>query len=67
MKTITLNTATADNSNARRDAGETLTIGDAPDAIALARAEALVEAASATVLEQAEAETAPAKPAKKAD
>ena len=47
MKAIRLHTATADNGGARRDAGETLTIGDEAGEIALSRAEALVAAGSA--------------------
>lgn len=47
MKAILLQTPTADNSGARRDAGEQLTIGDAGEELTLARAEALVAAYSA--------------------
>lgn len=72
MKTIILNTPTVDNGGARRDAGETLTVGEEASEIALDRAQALVAASSATdpaapptaaLLEPKPAE----KPAKKAD
>lgn len=47
MKTILLHTPCADNSGHRRDAGETLVVGEEADAIAAPRAAALVEAGSA--------------------
>lgn len=61
MKTILLHTATTDNGGTRRDAGETLTVGEAEGEIALDRAKALVDALAAI-------DTSPVeKPAKKAD
>lgn len=47
MKAITLHTAAIDNAGTRRDAGETLAIGEADDEIAIEAAKALVDAASA--------------------
>jgi hypothetical protein len=61
MKAILLNTPAIDNGGARRDAGETLTIGEEAGDIVLDRAEALVAASSAVD------ETPAEKPSKKAD
>lgn len=47
MTTIILHTACADNAGQRREAGEALAIGPAPDEIAPERAQALLEACSA--------------------
>lgn len=47
MKAILLQTPVGDNGGARRDAGETLSIGVKPDQITLARAEVLVAVFSA--------------------
>ena len=47
MKAITLHTPMPDNGGTRRDAGETLVIGDGGDEIALELAQALVDAGSA--------------------
>lgn len=47
MKAITLHTPLPDNGGARRDAGETLTIGEAADEMTLELAQALVAASSA--------------------
>lgn len=73
MKTILLHTAATDNGGTRRDAGETLTIGDEEGEIALDRAKALVASLGAVDAESPsptasllEAEK-PAKPTKKPD
>jgi hypothetical protein len=47
MKAIILHTAAIDNSGARRDAGETLTVGDGAAEITLEFAKALIDASSA--------------------
>lgn len=47
MKALLLNTAVCDNGGARRDAGESLTIGTKPDQIASDRAKALVASGAA--------------------
>lgn len=72
MKAILLHTAATDNGGTRRDAGETLTVGVAPDEIALDRAQALVDTIGANDMTSPsptaallEAETPPAKPTKK--
>lgn len=73
MKTILLRTSAADNSGIRRDGGETLTIGSGDSEITLEGATALVEGhcaidvSSSPTASLPEADTPPAKPAKKAD
>ena len=54
MKAILLHTAFADNGGTRRDAGETVTVGEAEGDIVIEFAQALVDAGSAI-------EAAPAK------
>ena len=63
MKTILLHTAVTDNGGARRDAGETLTIGKDAGQITPERAKALVEALGAVDLAKAPAVAAPETPA----
>lgn len=47
MKAIVLHTAAIDNGGTRRDAGETLTVGDSADQITAEFAKALIDASSA--------------------
>lgn len=51
MKALLLQTPVADNGGARRDAGQTVEVGNSPDQITLARAKALVSACSAVDVE----------------
>lgn len=47
MKEIQIYTATADNGGVRREAGSLLSVGSAKESIAQARAQAMVDAATA--------------------
>lgn len=56
MKAIQLNTASTDNSGKRREAGETIPVGTARDAIASERAKGLLARRMASVIPSTDAD-----------